>query len=144
MKIYVVDTETTGLDGIPHGDLLLEIAIIKVNTEKKKKITPVFHSLINYEVYPDWFESSWIFENSDLTPEMVQNEGKPVEEVAKIVKDILKDQWVTSFNTSFDLDKYLRWKPWEIKKPLIKGIFPCIMLTATKRCAIPGYYDDYK
>ena len=142
MEIYVIDTETTGLDGYPD-DYIVELAICKVDTEKKT-VEKIFESIVGHDVdsWEHWQRNAWIFGNSDLKLEDVNN-GPLQEDIVKKVRKILKNKYVTSFNTGYDFTKFLCYDPWNLDE-VVRDICNCIMMEATPVCAIEGYYDDYK
>ena len=141
-SIYVIDTETTGLDGYFAGDLVVDIGICEVKIESGTVID-VYSSVVGYDISA-WTEEqkhSWIFENTDLTVEAVA--GAPsMKDVVASVSEILSGKKVTSYNVGFDFDKFLNFPLWELRK--ISTIAPDIMLVAANYCKIPGYYDQYK
>lgn len=138
--IYVVDTETTGLSGYPN-DFIVEIAICKII--KEKEIVEIYNSVVGHDTknWPYYLRDSWIFSNSDLTLHDVQK-AKNQAKIVKKVREILNEKTVTSFNFDYDFRKFLFKSPWKLGE-IVKS-FPCIMLSATNFCKIPGYYDDYK
>lgn len=140
-EIYVIDTETTGLNGFPF-DFIVEIAICKITN--KKEITEVYNSVVghNVTIWPYTLRSSWIFYNSTLTLKDVKNAKKQIL-VAHDIRLILKGKIVTSFNVDFDFRKFLSKAPWKLTG-VISKIYPCIMLASTNLCKIPGPYDNYK
>ncbi len=133
MKIFVVDTETTGLDGAHGGDRIVEIAICEVDTELGT-IQKVYESIVGHDTkeWDEWKKDAWIFQNSDLTLEKVEK-GPPANDVIKEVRKILDDKNVTSYNTGFDWHLFLELEPWNI--PYFR-LMPCIMLSATPVCKI--------
>jgi DNA polymerase-3 subunit epsilon len=141
-EIYVIDTETTGLTGYPE-DYVLEISIVKVDIVKNS-LEVVFDEVVGHDTknWNDYLRNAWIFGNSSLTLEMVQKAEK-IEIISEKVREILKDKQITSFNTSYDLNKFLYKNPWNLREVIDKEM-NCIMLSATQACKIPGYYDDYK
>lgn len=142
MEIFVVDTETTGLDGYPK-DVIVEIAICKVDT-KSKTVEEVYNSIVGHDV-KSWDldrKHAWIFDNSTLKLSMVAS-AKPEKEVVEEVQKLLKDKYVTSFNVSFDFSLFLSHEPWKLDE-VVKNIENCIMVRATPVCEIKGDYDDYK
>lgn len=142
MEIYVVDTETTGLEGHPV-DVILEIAICKVNTETKT-VEKVYDLIVGHDI-TDWEyhrRHAWIFGNSNLKLSMIPS-GKSEKEVIKEVREILKDKYVTSYNTSYDFAHFLSLEPWSLDN-VVKDIISCIMISSTPVCGIEGYYDEYK
>ncbi len=133
MDIYVLDIETTGLDGSPK-DLVVEISIMRANV-LKQKITQVYQSLIHYdtESWDDNLRNSWIFTKGVLSVEEIQNAKKDLPTVIEEVRQILSGKFVAAYNNSFDLDKFLKQDPWNINEKNTKTkVTPCIMLTASE------------
>ena len=142
MEIFVVDTETTGLDGYPK-DVIVEIAICKVDT-KSKTVEDVYNSIVGHDVksWDSFRRTAWIFRNTTLKLPMVAS-AKPEKEVVEEVREFLKDRSVTSFNVSFDFPSFLSSEPWKLDE-VVKNIENCIMERATLVCKIKGSYGNYK
>ncbi len=141
-EIYVLDTETTGLKGAPT-DLVVDIAICRVLL-KECIVEEVYSSVVGHDVsnWNNYLRNAWIFENTDMTLEMV-SQATPFEEVKEKVKEILKGKNVTSYNVKYDMDGFLYKSPWDLKYSFNE----CkdIMLAAMNVCKIPSlYYDSYK
>jgi len=133
MDIYVLDIETTGLEGSPK-DLVVEIAIMRANVVKQK-ITQVYHSIIHYDTstWNDNLLNSWIFRKGVLSVDEIQNAEKELPTVVEEVRQILSGKFVTAYNNAFDFDKFLKQDPWNISKESTKTkIAPCIMLAASE------------
>lgn len=126
MIVHVVDTETTGLDGCPHGDKVVDIGIVRVDTEGRT-IRPVYSEIVGYDVsgWEPEQRNAWIFSHSDLTLEQVAS-GKPLDEVVADVRRILDGNVAASYNEIFDFTKFLRRRPWSVRCRLA----PDIMLRA--------------
>jgi DNA polymerase III epsilon subunit-like protein len=88
-EIVFIDTETTGLGGLPH-DKIVEIAIVNYNGDI------LFHSLINPERSIGF--TTYIH---GITDEMVQ-EAPTFEECWEDIKGILKGKHIIIFNAAFD------------------------------------------
>ncbi len=132
MDIYVLDIETTGLDGFPK-DLIVEISIMRANV-LKQKISQVYHSLIHYETdtWDDNLHNSWIFRKGVLSVEDIQNAEKDLPTVVEEVRQILSGKYIAAYNNAFDFDKFLNHDPWNINKKSSKTkTAPCIMLVAS-------------
>lgn len=71
--IYVIDTETTGLKGAPQ-DVVVDIGICRVDLIEGS-VEPVYSSVVGYDTskWNDYRLNAWIFENTDLTLEMVDS-----------------------------------------------------------------------
>ncbi|MFX0173967.1 MAG: 3'-5' exonuclease [Candidatus Hodarchaeota archaeon] len=129
----VIDLETTSLDEW-NGDII-EIAICELDLENYS-YKLIYDSLVGYERVR---EGAWIFEHSDLTPEMIKMAypEKNVFTIANQVRKIVKGSLVTSYNVKFDF-AFLSRSPWRIKE--VAEIWYCIMKAATPICDIE---DDY-
>ena len=134
-EIYVVDTETTGLDGGPK-DLVVDIGICSVDLSKGT-VKDVYSSVVGYDV-TEWEEhrtKAWIFENTDLTLDDVAA-ARPFFKVSDDVIRILRDKVVTSYNTPFDMDKFLFREPWHLRGKF--SLCTDIMKAATDVCKLPS------
>ncbi len=136
-EIYVVDTETTGLDGGPR-DLVVDIGICLADIGKGT-VKEIYSSVVGYDVteWEDHRSKAWIFENTDLTLDDVAA-AKPLFKVREEVMDLLKGKTVTSYNVSFDMDKFLFREPWHLKGCF--NVCTDIMKAATDVCKLPSEY----
>lgn len=120
--MYIVDIETTGLDGILAGDRIVEVGVVKLTPEGVEDI----YSAVVQQPDIEEFKDAWVFHHTDLTTEDVKN-GVPQEKVIAKMQNLLNGEVATSYNTDFDFDYFLMQKPWNVK--------PCvpfdIMLLAT-------------
>ena len=142
MKILVLDTETTGLEGAPD-DLVLDIGISEVDLDTGS-VEPFYSSLIGYpEEDIEKRKDSWIFRNSDIEPSMLMNAPGFYDVWDELCRK-LRDRKVTSYNTAFDFGKFLFNTPWSMRGWF--DLLPDPMLVATDVCAIPSPYypDEYK
>jgi DNA polymerase-3 subunit epsilon len=136
-EIYVLDTETTGLKGHPY-DVIVDIAVCRVDLDEGTE-EPAYSSVVGYDT-SEWNEyrrTAWIFENTDMTLDMVDS-APPLHEVVSDVRRLLKGRRVTSYNTEYDMGKFLYHEPWSMK-----GLFTeCtdIMKAATPICKVPSQY----
>lgn len=139
--LYVVDTETTGLDGYPY-DLVVEIGIAKVDLENGT-VLDVMDSVVGYDVdsWPAYMRSAWIFQNTTLTPEEVSKAPR-MNTIVELTRNILSRKHVTSYNRAFDFSKFLLHPPWSLKECTIRE--PCLMVAADAVKEIPRscYYED--
>ena len=131
-NIIVLDFETTGLDGIAAGDRIVEIGAANVDFQRKT-ITPIFSHPVHYDEGID--RNAWIFREGHMDPEECEHSPIDEEKAAMILATILDGEYVTSYNTEFDLDKFLY--PWFdkiIPEVLDFGFFraPCIMKAASQ------------
>lgn len=138
MIAYVIDTETTGLDGCMAGDMVLDVGIVAVDTVMKT-LSPVYSEVIGYDIgtWNDRQRNAWIFGHSDLTLEDVSN-GKPLDEAAEEVRRILAGNIATSYNVPFDFGKFLLRRPWEVRCQ----IAPDIMTSAHRLVDGDLEFDD--
>lgn len=135
--IMVIDLETTGLDGYDEGDKILSIAIASVDIERKT-VAPVFSTAI-YQELDDIERNAWLFRNGHMDPSEIEASPFGIIKAAEIVSTILEGQFVTSFNTTFDLDAFLY--PWWYDTLSDDGSFfyraPCLMRAADQVGDIP-------
>ena len=121
--ILVVDIETTGF--LNQGGLIVEIGIVKLDLDTGK-IIPVYSSLIRedgFNILHTKGNFGWIFKNSDITFELVQN--APSLESQKATLQKLFDQYaVTAYNKEFDFG-FLK------SRGFILQELPCLMVLAS-------------
>lgn len=118
MKIFVIDTETTGLMGAPY-DSVLEVGIASVDLADGR-ISREYNAIIEFNEekmarYISHFGNPWIFERKHMLKREVYN-GTPESVVIREVKDIVGGHLITSYNTAFDLNKFLYKRPWNLKE----------------------------
>ena len=97
--VYVIDTETSTThwtEGVPDGHIV-EIGVAKVNLAKLIVIPAWSFTVIDSSADPE----AWVFKNTDLTYEEVQN-GVAPEIVSAFLQTKLKGEEVTSYNITFD------------------------------------------
>lgn len=140
-EIYVLDTETTGLEGAPK-DLVVDVGICKVSL-RKGTVEDVYSSVLGYDVdmWDDYHRNAWIFQNTDMTLEMVAEAPSAIS-VIDDVRRILRKKAVTSYNVRYDMDKFLYQEPWNLR-----GSFTLcsdIMIAATPVCKVPGMYNGQR
>lgn len=142
MIIYVLDTETTGLNGFPD-DFVVDIGIVEADTEANT-VTPVFSSVVGYDT-DDWSDDqkdSWIFTHSSLSLEYVKHAPR-AKDVADQVRYILAGNNVTSYNMLFDFKKFLDHRPWDLKHLNIRRM-PDIMEAAAEYFEEPSPFGGYR
>ncbi|MBY9000175.1 MAG: hypothetical protein KGD64_04620 [Candidatus Heimdallarchaeota archaeon] len=145
MDIYVIDIETTGLDGW-QKDHIVEISIMKANLTNQK-IEQVYHSLVHYDVtkWDEEVRKAWIFEKGIIKLDKIQNAKKGVKEVSNEVRKILTGKFISAYNNEFDFEKFLHHEPWNINPETCKiKTAPCIMLATTDYVKIPSKYKKRK
>ena len=134
--MYVVDLETTSfppaIASAENGDVVMEIAIVQFKWTKdgKHTIKPVLHCFINpesYESYPANWKESWIFRNGTAVT-MVQECGLEAKSILPQIRRILNDSYVTSYNTEFDVQRFLLKEPYNVQCKE----FECIMKMSGK------------
>jgi len=133
-EVYVIDTETTGLDGYPV-DVIVDIGVSKVNFVKET-VEDVYSSMVGYDI-STWSEErqhAWIFENTDLTLIDVFNAPRP-NTVINDLLPILFGRYVTAFNTGYDLVKFLYHSPWNFNTLFAE--VTDIMKAAVPVCKVP-------
>ena len=127
--VLIIDTETTGLRGIPE-DRVLEIGIAEYD-EVSGKISPVYSEMIRYDDIVD-FDSKyvnidgsrgiWIYRNSDMRVGDTLNAPKDLDTVVREVREIVSGKEVTSYNVKFDFGKFLYQEPWNIRNIVTRKI----------------------
>ena len=120
--VLIIDTETTGLRGIPE-DRVLEIGIAEYD-EVSGNISPVYSEMIRYDDIVD-FDSKyvnidgsrgiWIYRNSDMRVEDTLNAAKDLDTVVREVREIVSGKEVTSYNVGFDFGKFMYHEPWNLR-----------------------------
>lgn len=134
-EILVVDIETTGF--LKQGGLIVEIGMVILNTNSGKR-TPAFSSIIREDSFSSRHASGrfgWIFQNSDLTYEDVEN-ADSLETYRDEIQALFDQYKATAFNKRFDFD-FLLDRGFRIQE------LDCIMMQA---CPIvdlppnPGYF----
>ena len=127
--VLIIDTETTGLRGIPE-DRVLEMGIAEYD-EVSGNISPVYSEMIRYDdivefdskyVNPDGSRGIWIYRNSDMRMEDTLNAAKDLDTVVREVREIVSGKEVTSYNVRFDFGKFLYQEPWNIRNIVTRKI----------------------
>ena len=136
-EIYVLDTETTGLFGAPK-DVVVDVGITRVSL-RRGTVTDAYSSVLGYNTdeWDDYRRNAWIFENTDMTLDMV-TEAPSAMKVIDDVRRILRGKVVTAYNVAYDFGKFLDLEPWNLK-----GTFKLcndIMLAAKDVCKLPSQY----
>ena len=135
MKIAVIDIETTGLDF--EKDAILEIGIVELDLTTGK-LLPLFDKIVNephYDATRNY--TSWIFYNSSLTRDEVNN-AMSLEFYRSAIQDILNEYPITAFNKQFDLG-FLKAREFKVPKEL-----DCPMILAKDILLIPHPKYGYK
>lgn len=129
--IYVIDTETTGLQGIQQGDKIVEVGIARVDLELEK-VYPEFDRIINIRLN-ERDVHAWVFDHTDLGVEDVMCSPWTVSEVGRALIYYEREVF-TSYNIDFDFDRFLHQPPWSFYPKLA----PCIMEEASARYGEDG------
>jgi len=125
-SLYILDIETTGLNGLLQGDKVLEIGIARVDIEQKK-VYAEYGKVINQEL-TDGEKRAWVFEHTDLNPVDVERSPWCLDDV---ILDLITyaNGVFTSYNVEFDFDKFLYQPPFRFRPKMA----PCIMLGCADR-----------
>lgn len=132
-KILVIDIETLGFR--EKGGSIVEVGAVELNLETGE-ITEVFNSLVREDIlsarHRESSEYNWIFQNSDLTPEIVR-EAPSQHDVYPLFQEVVNryTEGVTAFNRNFDIP-YLESRGIKFRK-----LQPCPMLVLTNIMKLP-------
>lgn len=123
-KIIIVDIETTNF--LQRGGLIVDIGIVELdlNTGKAEVI---YDNRVKEEGFNESHKDAWVFNNSTLTYEAVDEAGALEKEK---LQEIFSKYPATAYNKKFDFD-FLRSRGFEINE------LPCLMMVATDVCKIP-------
>lgn len=113
--MLIIDTETSGLDGAPK-DRVLEIGIARLD-EVTLRVSPVYEAMVRYPDGERFFEEHgqiWVFENTDLSPGLIESQGDDIDTVVRQVRRIVAGCSVASYNVSFDFGRFLFRDPWSL------------------------------
>lgn len=118
MKIYVIDLETTGLMGAPY-DQILQFGVASLDLKSgevvKELDRTVYYTRWMAEKYEERFhEIPWIFREGHLTIEQCEK-GEPLGQIYLDFMNLINNKLITSYNTKFDIDKFLNRQPYNIK-----------------------------
>ena len=128
-SIFVLDTETTGLNGINGGDKVLEIGIARVDLDTHT-VHPEFNRIIHYDEVP---EDCWAYYNTTLKPEDNYNSPWDIFDVSRAL--LYYEKYIfTAYNVNFDFGDFLHYPPWYFMPRLA----PCIMEEAARVLAPDG------
>lgn len=127
LNLYVLDTETTGLQGAPI-DSVVEIGIARVDIDRCK-VYPEWTRIINAPLTEQQKKEAWVFNNTDLTPDDCLSSPHFTGNVADELNMIYSGEPFTAYNREFDFDKFLNKDPWNFHA----GYLPCLM-EITRQC----------
>lgn len=119
-EIFVLDTETTGLEGAVAGDAVVEIGIARVDLDGGE-VVPEFGRIVHQDLTPAQ-RDAWVFSHTDLTVKDVESSPWTVDRMRSLLRDY-EGATFTAYNIGFDFGRFLRWSPWEFNPTLA----PCIM-----------------
>ena len=122
MKILVVDIETTGFSHV--NDAIVEIGISIVDTDTHEIKLVFDHVIKDKRFETDKHKDSWIFQNTTLKVEDVEN-ANTLESYFDEIQKLFDQYPMTAFNKAFDL-RFLRQVGFVIKDT------KCLMHTATQ------------
>lgn len=113
-NIYVVDLETTGLQGAPY-DKVVEVGVARVDLDLGK-VYPERGMIINQKLTEEQ-KKSWVFEHTNLTPEEVEASPYSPGHVSYLLDDYVNENEgpFTAYNAAFDFDQFLQYDPFFFK-----------------------------
>jgi len=118
----VIDLETTHLR--PEMGNIIQVGIAELDPKNNVRII-LDKYVIEEEINQKAWDNAWIFQNSEITPEMVLKKGKKWAEIAPEIQYILDHcRGVTAYNSAFDFG-------WLESRniTLPKSVIPCLMKT---------------
>ena len=120
--LFVLDLETTGLDGTEEGDKILEVGVARVDLIRGA-VYPEYNKIVHQFLTPAE-KTCWCFQNTSLTPEEVKHSPWTLRLVLDMLThyDYVLEGAFTSYNVAFDFDLFLR--PWGFRP---RKMAPCIM-----------------
>jgi DNA polymerase III alpha subunit (gram-positive type) len=137
MKIAIVDIESTGFSH--EKDCIVEIGIVIADTVTREKEI-VFNKVVkeaHFNSSNKRHQDAWIFSNSDLTIDEVDN-ADSLETYREEIQEIFNKHKATAFNKKFDFE-YLISRGFNIKQ------LDCLMLKSMNHTKLPGKYaSQYK
>ena len=140
IEIYVMDLETSGLVGYPF-DVPIELAVYKINFDLS--VSHVYDSLIKWDGdRRKTIDESWWSKQSGVYWNDTQ-QSKKAHIVWNDLKRILDGKYLLTWNTEYDLDKFII-PMFDIFGKINFKQLPCPMKVATPILAIPHYYYGVK
>ena len=118
-KIYVLDLETTGLEGYPK-DKVLEVGIASLDFESG--CIEKCYSQIVHQPLSDGDKDAWIFSNSTLKAGDIQYDVDETRNVARYLRYRFGDKLFTAYNTDFDFGTFLWSNEWQFSPYLAPDI----------------------
>jgi len=141
--ILVLDLETTGLDGFDAGDEIVQIGLVSVNTATQD-VTPVLSMYVQHDLTEEQ-RHSFIFTDGGMDVDLVLNSPFDEEKAAVVLANIIDGEYLTTYNTEFDLDRFLL--PWfDAVIPELRDLSffraPCLMKACAQVEDIPRKVHD--
>lgn len=135
-KILIIDIETTGF--LKEGGSIVEIGAVELDLDTWE-INEVFNTICRETILNAKHRNAWIFQNSDLTVEMVR-EAPEFQDVAIKFQELINSYPLgcTSYNRIFDVT-FLQDRGFGFPK-----LLPCPMLLSTDLCKLPGQFGGFK
>ena len=131
-KFLVIDIETTAFT--PQTGVIVEIGITLVDV-LEKKVEIIFDEIVHHSQVD---EHAWIFQNTDLTPEMIYSAKRSISEIITELQPLFDTYIVTAYNQQFDFS-FLRYTG---------ATFPYVghdpMKVATPILRLPGRNRSHK
>lgn len=140
MKLFVLDTETTGLRGEPW-DHIVDIGVVRVDTVRRE-VMPVYNEVVHYDI-DAWTAdqvNAWVFTNTDLCLDDVRSASlspKDVQADLDMLAQITDFPW-TAYNIDFDFGKFLNRPPWDF----VPRLYEDIMHMAARYVPGDHVFDD--
>jgi len=154
MKIYLIDFETTGLQPYPF-DLPLEIALysldLHTNFIKRELDEIILWKESDYQdedelTVQEKIDNCWWSQKTNVKYADMQN-SSTIDQIWKLLKTILKNQYLTSWNVVFDIHNYI----WELENDQSLGLgdigfrtWDCPLDISTLIQKIPRANNTYK
>jgi DNA polymerase-3 subunit epsilon len=133
-KIAIIDIETTDLK--PETGLIIEIGIVELDLGTGETRI-LFDSKVKESHFSQNHKNAWIFYNSDLKFEEVEN-APNLEQFREELQEIFDCYPLTAYNTYFDFG-FMESRGFVIKKDI-----PDIMAVAKDTCKITYSKGGYK
>ncbi|MFW9897062.1 MAG: exonuclease domain-containing protein [Candidatus Thorarchaeota archaeon] len=133
-KIAIIDIETTDLK--PENGLIIEIGIVELDL-RTGEMKILFDSTVKELPFGNIHRNAWIFYNSDLNFEEVENDPS-LDQFNVEIQDIFDRYSLTAYNTYFDFG-FMESRGFVIKKDI-----PDIMTVAKEACKIMYPKGGYK
>jgi len=124
VKVLVIDIETTGFDA--KKDAIVEIGMVLVDTKELTKELIFDKIVLDANFSKVLHKDSWIFENTNLTPEEVSS-AETLESYREELQSLFNKYRVTAYNKPFDM-RFMEARGFKIE---------------TIKCLMDSCYNDY-